>query len=284
VTARETAPPTISIVTSLFNQLDRTKVFLDSLEETLGELPCEVILVDDASTDDTPEFLEEINRSWRVLTNSKNRGFAFSNNLGAKTAQSEVIAFLNNDLILRPGWLQPMLDCLQAGEKVGCVGNVQLDASSGKVDHAGIYFESDGSVRHARKGCRYPPSNSNFPVRAVTGACFIMYRELFIAEGGFDEGFVNGFEDIDLCLRLAEKGYQHFVSGSSCVLHHVGSARGRNPSNDSNERRFRDKWGSERLFRPEEWAKAYLSRFAGRPWRFHPTKALKAIFCLARLV
>jgi len=284
VTARETAPPTISIVTSLFNQLDRTKEFLRSLEATLGDIRYEVILVDDASSDETTDFLDELDSSYRVLRNAENKGFAFANNRGAEIAKSEAIAFLNNDLILRPGWLQPMLDCLQAAEQVGCVGNVQLDAASGKVDHAGIYFESDGSVRHARKGCRFPPSHSNFPVRAVTGACFLMKRELFLSEGGFDEGFVNGFEDIDLCLRLAEKGYQHFVSGSSCVLHHVGSARGRNPSNDSNERRFREKWGSERLFRPQEWAKAYLSRFAGRPWRFHPTKALKAIFCLARPV
>ena len=141
--------------------------------------------MDDASTDDTPGFLEESGGSCRVLTNTVNRGFAFSNNLAAKTAASEVIAFLNNDLVLRPGWLKPMLDCLLSGKRTGCVGNVQLDATSGKIDHAGIYFESDGSVRHGLKGRRFLPSRSNFPVRAVTGACFLMNRELFLSEGGF---------------------------------------------------------------------------------------------------
>ena len=283
MTARETAPPTISIVTSLFNQLDRTKEFLRSLEATLGDIRYEVILVDDASSDETTDFLDELDSSYRVLRNAENKGFAFANNRGAKIAKSEVLAFLNNDLVLTPGWFAPMFDCLISQERVGCVGNVQLDANSGRIDHAGIYFEVDGSARHAYKGRRYLSNLANSPGRALTGACFLIKKDLFLEAGGFDTGYTNGLEDIDLCLRLGERGYRHFVCTSSRVYHWVSSSRGRGDGESpANIERFQERWGGAQLFEPKEWALGYIGRYIGRPWLMHPFRAIRALCYLIR--
>lgn len=282
MTAAESASPTVSIVTALFNQLDRTKEFLRSLEDTLSDVSYEIILVDDASSDGTSEFLDEVDATCRVLRNTENKGYAFANNRGAEAAKASVLAFLNNDLVLTPGWFEPMFDCLTSKERVGCVGNVQLDAAFGKIDHAGIYFEDDGFARHACKGRRFLATRSNFSVRAVTGACFLIEKELFLEVGGFDPGYTNGLEDIDLCLRLGERGLRHFVCTSSRVHHWVSSSRGRDVSSGANRRRFQERWSRKELFDPKEWASAYLGRFIGRPWLMQPSKAVRALYFLLR--
>ena len=285
----EDSSPSVSIVTALHNQLDRTKEFLGSLEaslpelkDVLGEAALEVILVDDASADGTSSFVDELSYPYRVLRNEENKGYAFSNNSGASTAKGEILVFLNNDLVLQSGWFQPMYDCLLSREQVGCVGNLQIDASTGRIDHAGIYFEKDGSIRHRRKGCRTMFNQSIFQVRALTGACFMTQKKTFLDEGGFDESFMNGFEDVDLCLRLGQRGYRHYLCPASRVLHWVGSSRGPNDSGSANRQRFHDRWGREELFKPRDWGRAYLGRFLGRPWRLHPIRAIRALSYLPR--
>ncbi|MFP6901148.1 MAG: hypothetical protein VCA36_09395, partial [Opitutales bacterium] len=123
---------------------------------------------------------------------------------------------------------------------------------------------------------------SNYQVSAVTAACILMEKETFLECGGFDEEYLNGLEDVDLCLRLSERGYRHFVCPSSRVRHWVGATRGRNQDAIANVKRFRRRWGGDRLFCPKEWAWAYLSRYCGRPWQLNPLRVIRALFYLLR--
>ncbi|MBM3854821.1 MAG: glycosyltransferase, partial [Verrucomicrobia bacterium] len=133
--------PFLSVVVPLYNCLALTQAMLASLRATLpAELDYETILVDDGSTDGTRAWLCTLrDPRCRVLLNEQNRGYAAANNRGVGLARGEYVALLNNDLVLQPGWLAPMLDAhAMLGSTAGMIGNVQVDARTGAVDHVGL--------------------------------------------------------------------------------------------------------------------------------------------------
>jgi O-antigen biosynthesis protein len=272
--------PQVSIITAVFNGLSYTRPYLDSLRASLDGVDWELVLVDDASTDDTREFLESLASDSRIrcLFNGRNRGYAVSNNRGAAAARGEVLAFLNNDLLLRPGWFQSMEALLNESEQPGAIGNIQIQATSGLVDHAGVFFGLDGMPRQARKNTRLIPKQAYTEWHAVTAACMVIRPDVFRAAGGFDEGYLNGFEDIDLCVRLRTKGYRNYVANLSKVIHHVSVSPGRHRHNDANSVRFSERWSeTTRLWGQREWAPEYLKRYSHQWWKFNAKKLLLAL-------
>lgn len=237
----------LSVVVPLYNCLPLTQAMVASLQSTLpAGLAHEIILVDDGSTDGTRDWLATLRAPFRVVLNESNRGYAASNNRGAALATGEFLGLLNNDLILTTGWLEPMLEAHQAlGTRAGLVGNVQLNARTGEVDHVGILINHKGKPEHIRE---YPRSlfpnrlPSLKPVSAVTGACVLVARTLWMELGGFDETYVNGCEDVDLCLRAAAAGRLNVVALKSRVRHHVSSAPGRKDKDEANTYRLTLRW------------------------------------------
>ena len=274
----------LSIVTALFDKLPLTRAFLESLERHPPDGPWEIIWVDDGSTDGTREWLATLpSPRHRVILNERNLGFAASNNRGAAAAAGETLALLNNDLVLTPGWFAPMAAALASDPTLGVVGNVQLDAATGRVDHAGIYFHLVGLPTHAGKHRRHPPRGDGHFSPAATAACWLIRRDVFLETGGFDEGYRNGGEDIDLCLRLSATGRRHWISHRSVIWHHVGASRGRAVIN-ANNRRFLEKWAHVTVAHGQrEWARDYLLRHARQPWRLNGPKTLDALLRLLRL-
>jgi len=238
---------TISFVVPLFNQLHLTKVLLESLLSTkpVG-LVHEVLLTDDASTDGTQQWLASLRQpSVKVLTSHANTGFAANVNRAAKVVTGEVLVLLNNDLLLRPGWLGPMLGALVApNAKVGVVGNLQRRVDDDSLDHAGVRLNLAGQLEHIRTiDAAASDSHPTRPAFAVTGACLVLRRADFVACGGFDERFRNGGEDIDLCFKLRQCGLRAVVATGSCVTHHVSASRGPASLNDErNSRLLFHKW------------------------------------------
>ncbi|MGE9291420.1 MAG: glycosyltransferase family 2 protein, partial [Puniceicoccales bacterium] len=259
--------PAVSIVTALYNRLDLTRSFLVDLERTLAGVDYEVVLVDDGSTDGTREFLAELDRpEVQVILNEENLGFAGSNNRGAVEARSEVLAFLNNDLVLSPGWIEPMREALE--ETVGMVGNVQINAHTGQIDHAGIVFTPWGIPEHWGQNYRTVPQSGVRPFRAVTAACCLIRKATFDSVGGFDESYRNGFEDIDLCLRLGDAGKENRVAFGSRIGHWVSSSPGRKDREDGNIRQFLERWGDQAAeWGLRDWPRHYLRRHETCPWK-----------------
>lgn len=236
------APLSVSFIVPLYNQLALTREMLASLLATVpAELAFEVLFVDDCSSDGTRDWLAS-QKDPRIssLLNAKNRGYAANNNLGAAHARGSVLALLNNDLVLRPGWLAPMLAALE-DPSVGIVGNLQERAADGALDHAGITLSARAKFEHIRELPEAPPSH--MPVLAVTGACCLIRREVFLSAGGFDEAFLNGSEDVDLCLRLRQRGLSCLVATQSRIIHHVSASRGAISTRDeANSRRLLSRW------------------------------------------
>src|SRR5258708_39697045 len=166
----------LSFIIPLYNCLPLTQAMLASLRETLPpNLEAEIILVDDGSTDGTRAWLANLPAPYRIILNEKNLGFAAACNRGAAATTGEFLFFLNNDLVLRPRWLEPMLAAFARFPLAGLVGNVQLNAATGAVDHAGIFFNHQGKPAHDISMpllARLPGLPAYRPVDALTGACF----------------------------------------------------------------------------------------------------------------
>ncbi len=254
-----------------------------TLFDTVDLAHHEVIIVDDASTDETPTFLEEISDKCRTIRNQQNLGFSGSNNRAAQHASGDYLLFLNNDLELTPGWLEPMLELHQSKLKVGAVGNIQRNFSTGLVDHAGIFFDLNGMPTHAWKNRKRLPPFSWSERTAITGACFLIKRSLFESLNGFCEDYRNGMEDVDLCARMKELGYRLFVSHESVIKHHVSRSPGRHDHNDVNSNLFKERWSEKmRPYGLKEWPSQYFHRYGRYWWRMNPKLAAKALGMLIR--
>lgn len=234
----------VSFVIPLFNHLAQTQAMLASLRATIpAGLAHEIILIDDFSTDGSREWLATLSDPHiKTQLNPQNQGFAKTNNKAAKIATGEFLALLNNDLLLEPGWLEPMLHALQSPTlNAGLVGNVQYRLADGKLDHAGVLLNPNAQFGHIQILANDAHIQSK--TLAVTGACILLRKTDFNAVGGFDERFVNGCEDIDLCFKLRAIGKLIYVANTSHIRHHVSLSRDRTSvQNEVNSRLLYKKW------------------------------------------
>lgn len=237
---------TVSFIIPLYNCLPLTQAMLASLQATLpAGLSHEIIFVDDGSTDGTREWLATLPPPCQYVLNEKNLGFAGTCNRGAARARGELLFFLNNDLILQPRWFEPMLAAFARCSSVGLVGNIQRNATTGAIDHVGIRFNLKGKPEHINT---LPVSSRwlGFPAyqtaAALTGACLAIRKTTWRQLGAFDEGFINGCEDIDLCLRAEQQGLKCYVALRSVVRHHISASPGRKLRDEQNTHRLVARW------------------------------------------
>lgn len=259
----------VSFIVPVYNNFDLTSECIRTLDASLPKIEYEIIIVDDGSQEPVYNKLKTLeNDRLKVVRNPKNLGYARANNAGAKIAKGTFLFLLNNDLIFAPGWFEPILKAVSKGG-VGIAGNVQLDARSREVDHAGFLFDGNGSLRHKRSqnpGKRY----SRFA--AVTGACLAIRRQIFMRLGGMDEAFENGCEDIDLCFKARQIGLKTLVANKSVILHHVSSTRSSDSLRDErNTRLLQSKWRKQIINEmARSWPLTYLIDLAQRekPFRW----------------
>lgn len=271
-------PPMLTFLIPVFNRLDLTRPFLRSLQQTVPGDFWEAIVIDDGSTDGTAEFLATLAAPFRGLRLETNGGFARAINRGAVEARGSIFCLLNNDLLLTPRWIEPMLQLLAAAPQAGAIGNVQVNPTTGLIDHAGVFFDPEGMPTHARKNRRRLPHGHWRERSAVTAACMLIHRHVFERMGGFCEEYQNGMEDIDLCVRLKQAGFQILVSHLSIIGHLAGSSPGRHRADGANTEIFRRRcaaiaapWGRA------EWPAEYLQRYARQWWRVNPRRAARAL-------
>lgn len=274
----EAGAPRISFIVPLYNCLALTQEMVASLQATVPPaVSYEVILVDDGSSDGTRAWLATLAAPFRVVLNERNMGFAAANNRAAAIARGEVFILLNNDLVLLPGWLEPMLAAHRSlGRRAGVIGNLQVDAKTGALDHAGIVFNLKAKPEHDRR----PPSRASrifSPIRrvpAVTAACALVSRALWRDLGGFDEAYINGGEDVDLCFRARAAGRVSAVALRSVVRHHVSASAGRKLRDEANSERLARRWRAEFVrCTARAWCREYLAAMWPEPRDYDPSFA-----------
>jgi GT2 family glycosyltransferase len=239
-----TGPYTCSIVVPVFNKVELTMQCLAALAAVTGAPDFEVIVVDNGSTDDTPAFLEKLGGDVQVIRNAANEGFARACNQGAARARGRYLVFLNNDTIPLEGWLAPLVAEVERDPTVMAVGSKLLYAD-GTIQHAGVAFSRVLRTPYhiyQRAPSDAPEVNRRRELQAVTAACVLVRREEFGEIGGFDEGFRNSFEDVDLCLRLRERGGRVVYQPASVLVHLESQSAGRHDHDAQNGRRLRERW------------------------------------------
>ncbi len=225
--------PTVSIVIPVYNQSTLTDACLRAVLETWPEtVEGEVLVVDDGSTDGTAELVAEWSardRRVRRLAQPENRGFIAAANAGAAAATGEVLVFLNNDTVPRPGWLTPLLGALARG-RVGAVGG-KLLYPDGVLQEAGGVVFSDGDACNFGKGdpeSGHPLFDHVREVDYCSGALLATPRALFTSLGGFDPSYAPAYyEDADYAFRLREGGYRVLYQPAAIVVHVEGGTAGR---------------------------------------------------------
>jgi GT2 family glycosyltransferase/glycosyltransferase involved in cell wall biosynthesis len=241
--------PRLSIVIPVYGKLEYTLACLRSLVTNPPTDAFEVIVVDDASPDDSAASLSLVS-GIRLLRNASNLGFVGSCNAGASAARGEFLIFLNNDTQVLPGWSEELLRCFELRADCGIAGS-QLVYPDGRLQEAGAWVfadasawnigrfdsRSDPAVRYARK------------VDYVSGASLAIRRAVFNELGGFDQHFSPGYyEDTDLAFAARAAGYSVWYVPTSVVVHAEGISSAGNMETGMkrfqaiNQVKFAEKW------------------------------------------
>jgi len=225
-----------SIIIPVHNGLDFTEVCIDSLLKDKSKTDFEVIVVDNGSTDDTSIYLASLDDQIKTISLGSNLGFSMANNLGAKQAAGRYLVLLNNDTIPEQGWLDALVTTADSDAKIGIVGAKLLYPDDRLIQHAGVVLTEDLKLMHIYENFPedHPAVNKRRDFRIVTAACMLVRRDVYLGMGGLDERFINGFEDVDFCLRAGESGYRIVYEPKAIVLHHAGRTVGRRQFEDQN--------------------------------------------------
>lgn len=244
-----------SIVIPVYNGPRHTEACLVALLETLrSESNVEVVLVDDASTDETAALLHRwasSDQRFRMVRNQTNRGFIASCNRGARLARGEILIFLNNDTVPLPGWLAPLLRTFRDHPDAGAVGG-KLVYPDGLLQEAGGVIFSDGSAANFGKYDANVDDPIYSYVREVdycSGAQLATRRSVFEEMNGFDVRYCPAYyEDVDYCFSLWHAGYRVYYQPDSLVVHLEGASEadrstGHKQYQRVNAVKFAEKWG-----------------------------------------
>jgi len=243
--------PLVSIIIPAYNQFAYTFNCLESLSVNLSsDLAYEIIIVNDASTDETLEQLATLVKGIKVLTNAENSGFIRSCNYGASQAKGQYLYFLNNDTRILENCIESLLKLIVNNPQVGAVGSKLIYANSKQQEAGGIIWNSADGWNYGRLDSPEEPEyNYVRPVDYCSGASLLVPTELFKQLGGFSQDFIPAYyEDTDLCFAIRELGYQVLYQPQSNVIHYEGITSGTDLSSGIkqyqviNQTKFREKW------------------------------------------
>jgi GT2 family glycosyltransferase len=209
-----------SIIIPTFNQGSLLRDCIESIGAYTPE-PHEIIVIDNASTDGTADYLASMAGKLRYRINTDNMGFAGGVNQGLKMAMGTKLLLLNNDTVVTKNWLANLHRCLDSDGRIGLVGPM-TNYISGEQLVATSYSNIEEMHRFAERFNQPNPLSWNKTAR-ITGFCLLFRRELLERLGFFDEGFeIGNCEDDDFCLRVRLLGQELVIAGD-VFIHHVGS-------------------------------------------------------------
>ncbi|MCW2665408.1 MAG: glycosyl transferase [Frankiales bacterium] len=267
--------PVVSIVIPVHGRWDLTAACLRSLASTYALTSYEVVVVDDASPDDTRARLADV-AGVRVHALDENVGFLRACNAGIAQARGEWVLLLNNDTEVQQGWLDALVRAARSAPDIGVVGARLLNGDGTLQDAGGIVF-SDGTPWNY--GRRWSPEDPRVlhrrEVDYVTGAVLLARRSLLEQLGGFDERFVPAyFEDTDLGFAARAAGFRVLYEPAAVVVHDEGGSHGTDERSgvkayqEVNRQVFRDKWAAELATQPPyDPARVSTARVHGSPRR-----------------
>lgn len=226
---KESTQIAIGILTH--NSRERLESFLPSVSDSISS-KFQTYVIDNASEDDSIEFVQEWFPEISIIQFSKNHGFAKGYNKAIKQIDSKYIVLLNDDVMVTPNWLKPIIDQMESDTTIGACMPAILDyeyqthyeyagAGGGLIDKYGVPYCKGRIFNHIE------PQNPNYQevseVFWASGAALVIRTDLFINFEGFDESFFAHQEEIDFCWRIKNAGYKVLVIPQS-IVYHVGAS------------------------------------------------------------
>lgn len=219
----------VSIIIPHFNGVEVISECLESLQQVTTTEPIpEIIMVDNASTDDSVTVVKERYPAVKIIRSETNRGYAGGCNLGAETAVGDYLVFMNNDTVHEMNWIEPLAKLLDRDNLLAAVQPKILNhydrdrfdyagGSGGALDVLGYPFARGRLFMHQEtdKG-QYDDEKEVF---WASGTAIMVRKQSFLEAGGFDEVFFAHMEEVDLCWRFHLMGYRVMCQPRSVVYH-----------------------------------------------------------------
>lgn len=257
--------PLVSIVIPVYGRSCDTLRCLAAVMTASGDaIPYEVIVIDDRPERPISERLDRL-PGLHLMRNPENMGFLRSCNRAARQASGRYLLFLNNDTVVHPGWLAPLVRIAEADGRVGMVGAKLLN-QDGTVQEAGGIMQRNGWGLPFGQGDDAAKPEYNFvrEVDVVVGACMMIRRSAWTAIGGFDDDFAPAYyEEFDFAFALRDRGWRVMYQPASVVTHFDSASYGaaeRDRQSTINHARFCRKWAAALADRPTADTPAYLAR------------------------
>ncbi|MBN1484709.1 MAG: glycosyltransferase family 2 protein [Chloroflexia bacterium] len=229
--------PVLGVIVVSYNTADLLRDCLLSLQRC--SLPLHIVVVDNASSDGSAAMVRSNFPLVRVIANTENRGFAAATNQGLRAlpAGTDYALLLNPDSTVRPGALETLVDFMQRHPRVGAAGPRLLNPDGSLQENAFTFptllmgfldfFPLHGRIYHSRLNGRYYPQMRGqrpFPIDHPLGACLLLRSSALDQVGLLDEGYFIYVEEVDLCYRLKQAGWQVYHVPGAQVVHHGGQS------------------------------------------------------------
>jgi len=251
----------VDIVTTTYRSVDKFKICLETITERTKFVDYRWYIWANDPNDEVKQaihdamYIDDIlfnDRIEPIYNDSNDGSFSSNNNEAAAEGDSEYILFMNDDIEpVNESWLVGMTTVLDTDPKVGAVGALLLYPNKKQVQHCGVMFDERTNGLPYHIYYKQPPTQfmaSSRYYQAVTGACLLVRREDFETLGGFDEGYIYGYEDIDYCLRLRHELKKSSVyCAAAQLIHHEGVSGTfkQHPHLKTNMKLFREKWSGK---------------------------------------
>ena len=209
---------TIGAVIVTYNSKNTVCACIDSVR---SEGVSDIVIVDSNSTDGTQTGISNLDA--QVIVLDKNRGFGFAANAGADLLNTDYVLFINPDAYLKPGALSSMMRVMSSRKKIGIVGGMLVDGQGVPEQYSfGQTVTPFGIVMRARRSKK--SVSGPVSVGWVSGGALLVNRRVFQSIGGFDDGFFLYWEDVDLCRRIKECGFDVYIDPNATVVHVRGAS------------------------------------------------------------
>ena len=242
----------VSIVIVNLNQARLTLGCIASIVEHTKSHAYEIIVVDNGSSGSEVEILESASDRFRLIRLDRNMFFGEASNIGAEQAIGNLVLFLNNDIKVTPGWIEPLIRTLETEYSAGAVGAKIANPNNELLEAGGIVRPDGWGIQVGKGGMKLPPgfADATRITDYCSGACLLMRTKVFLDLGGFDPIFDPAyFEDVDLAIRLRAIGLFTYYCGASVVYHEesvtsnrIWSAEERNGYIKANHQRLVRRW------------------------------------------
>lgn len=209
--------PKVNIVIVNLNGSHHLEKCLSSLLNT-SYPRFDVIVVDNNSSDDSVSLIKANFPQCMVIALDENKGFAIANNIGTNGADGKYLAFLNNDTIVTPNWLNELVSVMESDDRVA-ITQSRLLRLDGEVDSTGDFATHLGRVYSSTKDRFDEPRK----ILSARGAAMLVRKTFFLAEGGFDKDYFVSFEDVEIGWKAWILGYKVLMVPNSLVYHKAGS-------------------------------------------------------------